>query len=72
MVPSLGQGREIVAVDLDGNSDVVGHGPPKINAPVAGHSLGWSIDWLPDGRLLITGKELVRMEADGRLSGTPT
>ena len=35
--------EEIVAVDLDGQSEVVGHGPP---------GLGWSIDWLPDGRLL--------------------
>ncbi|MFL5734397.1 MAG: SMP-30/gluconolactonase/LRE family protein [Chloroflexia bacterium] len=47
---------EIVAVDLDGKSEVTGHGPP---------GLGWSIDWLPDGRLLITGKELLRMEPDG-------
>ena len=38
---------EIVAVDLDGHSEVVGHGPP---------GLGWAIDWLPDGRLLVTGK----------------
>lgn len=56
---------EIVAVDLDGNREVVGHGPPEVNAAEPGHSLGWSIDWLPDGRLLMTGKELVRMEADG-------
>ena len=35
---------EIVAVDLDGKSEVVGEGPP---------GLGWSIDWLPDGRLQI-------------------
>jgi sugar lactone lactonase YvrE len=49
---------EIVAVDLDGNSEVTGHGPA---------GLGWSIDWLPDGRLLVTGKELVRMEPDGSM-----
>jgi sugar lactone lactonase YvrE len=49
---------EIVAVDLDGNSEVTGHGPP---------GLGWSIDWLPDGRLLVTGKELLRMEPDGSM-----
>jgi sugar lactone lactonase YvrE len=48
--------EEIVAVDLDGHSEVVGHGPP---------GLGWSIDWLPDGRLLITGEGLVRREPDG-------
>ncbi len=49
---------EIVAVDLDGNSEVTGHGPP---------GLGWSIDWLPDGRLLVTGKELLRREPDGSM-----
>ena len=49
---------EIVAVDLDGNREVTGHGPP---------GLGWSIDWLPDGRLLVTGKELLRMEPDGAM-----
>jgi sugar lactone lactonase YvrE len=49
---------EIVAVDMDGNSEVVGHGPP---------GLGWSIDWLPDGRLLVTGPELSRREPDGSM-----
>jgi sugar lactone lactonase YvrE len=47
---------EIIAVDLDGNSEVVGHGPG---------GLGWSIDWLPDGRLLVTGPGLQRLEPDG-------
>jgi sugar lactone lactonase YvrE len=47
---------EIRAVDLDGNSELMGRGP---------EGLGWTIDWLPDGRLLITGKELVCMEPDG-------
>ena len=50
--------EEIVAVDLDGNAEVVGHGPP---------GLGWSIDWLPDGRLLVTGPELLRREPDGSM-----
>jgi sugar lactone lactonase YvrE len=49
---------EIVAVDLDGNSEVVGQGPP---------GLGWSIDWLTDGRLLVTGQELMRREPDGSM-----
>src|SRR5258707_3324365 len=49
---------EIVAVDLDGHSEVTGHGPA---------GLGWSIDWLPDGRLLVTGKELLRREPDGSM-----
>jgi hypothetical protein len=31
----------VVAVDLDGVSEVVGDGPP---------GLGWSIGWLPDER----------------------
>jgi sugar lactone lactonase YvrE len=48
--------REIVAVDLDGSSEVVGEGPD---------GLGWATNWLPDGRLLITGPELVRVERDG-------
>ena len=47
---------EIIAVDLEGNSEVVGHGPG---------GLGWSIDWLPDGRLLTTGERLMRHEPDG-------
>src|SRR5215208_637328 len=48
--------RQIVAVDPDGNSDVVGTGPD---------GLGWATNWLPDGRLLITGPELIRVEPDG-------
>ena len=48
--------RQIVAADLDGSSDVVGEGPD---------GLGWATNWLPDGRLLITGPELIRVEADG-------
>ena len=47
---------EILAVDLDGRSEVVDHG--------AG-GLGWTIDWLPDGRLLSTGGGLWRHELDG-------
>ncbi len=47
---------EIVAVDLDGNSEVIGPG---------GGGAGWAVNWLPDGRLLITGRELVRVEPDG-------
>jgi sugar lactone lactonase YvrE len=47
---------EIVAVDLDGNSEVVGRGP---------EGLGWAVNWLPDSRMLITGNELIRVEPDG-------
>jgi sugar lactone lactonase YvrE len=49
---------EIVAVDPEGRSEVVGQGPP---------GLGWSIDWLPDGRLLVTGQGLMRREPDGSM-----
>jgi sugar lactone lactonase YvrE len=49
---------EVVAVDLDGKSEVMAPGPPR---------LGWSIDWLPDGRLLVTGDELLRQEPDGSM-----
>jgi sugar lactone lactonase YvrE len=48
--------EEIVAVDLEGHAEVVAKGPP---------GLGWSIDWLPDGRLLVTGPGLSRVEPDG-------
>jgi sugar lactone lactonase YvrE len=47
---------EIVAVGLDGSSEVMARGPDL---------LGWSIGWLPNGRMLITGEELVRVEPDG-------
>jgi sugar lactone lactonase YvrE len=49
---------EIIAVDLDGVSEVVGDGPP---------GLGWSMEWLPDGRLLVTGEGLMRREPDGSM-----
>ena len=47
---------EIVAVDLDGTSEVMGRG---------GGGAGWAVNWLPDGRMLITGSELIRVEPDG-------
>jgi sugar lactone lactonase YvrE len=50
--------EEIVAVDLDGNAEVVAKGPP---------GLGWTIDWLPDGTLLVTGHGLNRIEPDGSM-----
>ena len=49
---------EVIATDLDGKWEVVAPGRP---------TLGWSIDWLPDGRLLITGESLLRQEPDGSL-----
>src|SRR5215470_4060388 len=53
--------QEIIAVDLDGNRDVV------LRVPF---SLPFCIDWLPDGRLLVvSGREglLMRRDADGSL-----
>src|ERR687885_2718741 len=50
--------QEIVAADLQGNSEVIAHSPTDA---------GYSIDWLPDGRLLVTGQELLRREPDGSL-----
>jgi sugar lactone lactonase YvrE len=53
--------QEILAVELDGTTDVVTHVPTTIP---------YSIDWLPDGRLLVvSGREalLLRMQADGSL-----
>lgn len=47
---------EIVAVDLEGSSEVIGPG---------GGGAGWAVNWLPDGRMLVTGRELVRVEPDG-------
>jgi sugar lactone lactonase YvrE len=47
---------EIVAVDLDGRSEVVGPGSG---------GLGWATNWLPDGQMLITGAELFRVDPDG-------
>lgn len=47
---------EVVAVDLDGRTEVVAPGRA---------TMGWSIDWLPDGRLLVSGETLTRVEPDG-------
>ena len=52
--------REVIAVDLTGESEVVLHAP----------SFPCCVDWLPDGRLLVvSGGEgrLLRREADGSL-----
>ena len=48
--------NEVVAVDLEGNAEVMGEG---------GGGSGWAANWLPDGRMLITGAELIRVEPDG-------
>jgi sugar lactone lactonase YvrE len=41
--------RQVVAVDLDGAAEVM------LTRDPASHPMGYSIDWLPDGRLLTTG-----------------
>ena len=49
--------QEIRTVDVDGNSEVVAKGPKPA---------GYCIDFLPDGRLLVTGEgRLLRCEPDG-------
>ncbi|MGA8219492.1 MAG: SMP-30/gluconolactonase/LRE family protein [Solirubrobacterales bacterium] len=50
--------QEVIAVDLDGNSEVVA----RVDA------LPFSIDWLSDGRMLVTaGRQVLRLEPDGSL-----
>ena len=48
--------EEVIAVDLEGKSEVVARKPP---------GLGNAIGWLPDGRMLVTGDQLLRYEPDG-------
>src|SRR5215472_9538059 len=53
--------RQVVAVGLDGAAEVMLARDPD------SHSMGYSIDWLPDGRLLTTGATLERRERDGSM-----
>ncbi len=51
--------RQVVMVGLDGSREV---------ASARGQaSLGYSIDWLPDGRLVMTGESLRRQEPSGSM-----
>jgi len=52
--------RQIVAVSIDGT-------PAVFPARDQGQLMGYSIDWLPDGRLLMTGDKLRRQEPDGSM-----
>jgi sugar lactone lactonase YvrE len=49
--------RQVVAVGLDGTAEVAAVGGDR--------AMGYSIDWLPDGRLLVTGDTVRRQEPDG-------
>jgi sugar lactone lactonase YvrE len=51
--------QEVVALDLDGKAEVIANV----------RSLPFSIDWLPQGPMLVTsGQKLLRMEPDGSLA----
>ena len=53
--------RQVVAAGLDGTAEVILAGDP------GSRSMGYSIDWLPDGRLLTTGDKVRRREPDGSM-----
>jgi sugar lactone lactonase YvrE len=53
--------RQVVAVSLDGKAEVMATRDPD------SQPMGYSIDWLPDGRLLVTGDKLWRQEPDGSM-----
>src|SRR5947208_7646914 len=53
--------RQVVAVDMDGKAEVMVVRDPE------SHPMGYSIDWLPDGRLLTTGDMVRRHEREGSL-----
>jgi sugar lactone lactonase YvrE len=50
-----------MAADLDGEAEVM------LTRDPASHPMGYSIGWLPDGRLLTTGARLERQEPDGSM-----
>ena len=53
--------RQVVAVGMDGTTEVIVARDPD------SHSMGYSIDWLPDGRLLTTGDKIRRQKPDGSM-----
>ena len=53
--------RQVVAVGQDGTSEVM------VTREPGSHPMGYSIDWLPDGRLLVTGDKLRRQEPDASM-----
>jgi sugar lactone lactonase YvrE len=53
--------RQVVAIGMDGTAEVILARDP------GSHSMGYSIDWLPDGRLLTTGDKIQRREPGGSM-----
>ena len=53
--------RQVVAAGMDGTAEVILARDPD------SHSMGYSIDWLPDGRLLTTGDKIRRQEPGGSM-----
>ena len=53
--------RQVVAAGMDGTAEVILAGDP------GSRSMGYSIDWLPDGRLLTTGDKIQRRDPDGSM-----
>jgi sugar lactone lactonase YvrE len=54
--------RQVVAVDMGGTAEVM------VTRDPASFPMGYSIDWLPDGRLLTTGDKVRRHEPDGSIA----
>jgi sugar lactone lactonase YvrE len=54
--------RQVVAVGMDGRAEVMTTRDPD------SYPMGYSIDWLPDGRLLVTGDKLRRQEPGGSMA----
>ena len=54
--------RQVMTVDMNGTAEVV------LTRDPASHPMGYSIDWLPDGRLLMTGDKVQRREPDGSIA----
>jgi sugar lactone lactonase YvrE len=54
--------RQVMAVDLSGAAEVM------LSRDPASHPMGYSIDWLPDGRLLTTGDLVRSQEPDGSMT----
>ncbi|MEU4195904.1 SMP-30/gluconolactonase/LRE family protein [Kribbella sp. NPDC026611] len=52
--------QQVVAVDADGKAEY-------FDVPVE-RPMGWSVDWLPDGRMLTTGDKVRRYEPDGSIT----